>query len=94
MYFVSLFSPMLSESLFDKSHEFNDSSSVLAMNKRVFMSLWNKNRFMSSANNFGVALEKAYWMSFTYIRNSKGPSTEPCGTPQLICEILELVPFT
>ena len=30
--------------------------------------------------------------SFTYIRNSKGPRIDPCGTPQVIVAGLEMVP--
>ena len=28
----------------------------------------------------------AYGMSFTYMRNSKGPRIDPCGTPYIVLE--------
>ena len=39
---------------------------------------------MSSANNFG-RLSRQVGRSLIYIRKNKGPKTDPCGTPTLIC---------
>jgi len=39
-------------------------------------------RLVSPASNLIVSLATAFPMSLIYIRKDKGPSTEPCGTPQ------------
>ena len=46
--------------------------------------LAERNRHVSSANNFGTAFLNAFGMSLMYIRNRRGPSTDPCGTPHSI----------
>jgi len=39
-------------------------------------------KLVSSANRIGMDLSDILLdKSFIYIRNSNGPSTEPCGTP-------------
>ena len=38
---------------------------------------------VSSANSF-TPHETSFTMSFTYMRNKRGPSTDPCGTPASI----------
>ena len=35
----------------------------------------------------------APFMSFTYNKNKRGPKIEPCGTPQLILSVDDLVPL-
>ena len=94
VYLVSFPSPMLRESLLASSHWLSDFSSVLARLNSMFKSAWKRKMFMSSANSFGVALIKAFWMSFTYMRKSNGPRTDPWGTPQFIWEVVDSVPLT
>ena len=36
-----------------------------------------KKQFVSSANNLMIIFDRALWISFMKIRNSRGPSTEP-----------------
>ena len=50
--------------------------------------------FVSSANNFGTAVLNAFEMSFIYIRNRRGPRTEPCGTPHSIVFNDDVTPLT
>ena len=50
--------------------------------------------FVSSANNFGTAVLNAFEMSFIYIRNRRGPRTEPCGTPRSTVFYDDVAPLT
>ena len=43
-----------------------------------------KKRLVSSANIIGSKIFEALQRSFTYIKNNKGPSIDPWGTPQAI----------
>ena len=47
-------------------------------------SLFEKNRFVSSAKRITSASDETLQMSFIYIRKNKGPKIDPCGTPQFI----------
>ena len=60
---VSLLIPILSESLFASSQFSKDSSSELAISNNVSFVLWKMNMFVSSANNFGIAVLNAFGMS-------------------------------
>jgi len=47
---------------------------------------------VTSANNMGVALLKmALGKSLIYKRNSRGPITDPCGTPCFTLDHVETV---
>ena len=48
--------------------------------------------FVSSANNFGTAFLNAFGMLLMYIRNRRGLSTDPCGTPHLnkCCSLISI----
>ena len=81
---VSLSIPILSESLFASSQFSRDLSSVLAILNKASLDLWKMNMLVSSANNLGTAFLNAFGMSLMYIRNRRGPSTDPCGTPHSI----------
>ena len=48
-------------------------------------------KLVSSANIMQSKLFDASLRSSTYMRNNKGPSTEPCGTPHTILWKLVLV---
>ena len=48
--------------------------------------------FVSSANNMIETNLPQYWI-FIYKRNSKGPNTNPCGTPLVIVISSDLTPL-
>ena len=79
----SLSEPILSERLVASSQFSMDLSSVLAILNKASLDLWKMNMLVSSANNLGTAFLNAFGMSLMYIRNKRGPSTDPCGTPHL-----------
>ena len=47
-------------------------------------SLFEKNRFVSSAKRITLVSDETLQMSFIYIRKNKGPKIDPCGTPQFV----------
>jgi len=51
---------------------------------KIWQCWLNRNKLVSSANNFSLLFGTATAISFTYIKNSNGPNTEPCGTPHEI----------
>ena len=50
--------------------------------------------FVSSANKKNVSFFETFARSFMYGKNKRGPRTEPCGTPQLISKVSEVLPQT
>ena len=48
------------------------------------MLLCSKKKLVSSANIIRTSTFEELERSFTYNKNSNGPSIEPCGTPDLI----------
>ena len=89
---VSFLITILSESLFASSQFSKDSSSAILNN--IYFVLWKIKMFVSSANNFCTAVLNAFEMSFMYIRNRRGPSTEPCGTPHSTVFNDDVTPLT
>ena len=59
-----------------------------------FKFLWKMNKLVSSANNLISVFWTCMHISFTYIRNKSGPSTDPWGTPMFVCMDSESVLFT
>ena len=55
--------------------------------------LWQKIP-VSSANILNKPSLQEFAISFIYIMNNKGPSTEPCGTPHLTYFVSEFTLFT
>ena len=51
-----------------------------------------KKRELSSAKSL-VKLNKFSDISFTYMRNKRGPSTDPCGTPAEVYFVVEVTEF-
>ena len=51
-----------------------------------------KNSVLSSAKCL-VKLSKFSDMSFTYIRNRRGPRTDPCGTPAKVDFAIDVTEF-
>ena len=49
---------------------------------------------MSSAKKMDFMFFVDKGKSFMYIRNKRGPRTEPCGTPMLISLVSDLCPLT
>ena len=46
-------------------------------------SLFEKKRFVSSANKISLASDDTLQISLIYIKKNKGSKIEPCGTPQV-----------
>ena len=63
-------------------------NSSFAKVSRVFKSLWEAKRVVSSAKSSEKSFV-AFGRSFMYIRNSKGPKMEPWGTPHATCLVVE-----
>ena len=57
------------------------------------MSLPLENKFVSSANNIGIVCLQMEHKSLLLIKNSKGPSIDPCGTPHLIVFVDDVIPL-
>jgi len=51
------------------------------------------NTLVSSANITKLSSEDVLEKSFTYIRNNKGPNTEPCSTPQVTLDTCDVCPL-
>jgi len=64
-------------------------SSWFTDSPKIFISLWLKSKLVSSANNKNERRLELCEMSFTYIKNNKGPRADPCGTPQLTTNVSE-----
>ena len=63
--------------------------------RSIFKSLFNLLNDLLMIERF-VASTKCFiatWRSVMSHRNRKGPKTDPCGTPQVILEILDAKPF-
>ena len=54
-------------------------------NSGLFTVMYNR---VSSANSL-TPHETSFTMSFTYMRNKRGPRTDPCGTPVSIAPQLD-----
>ena len=72
----------------DKLFNFNEFemllNSLLIFNLMLSKLLSLTNRLLSSANNINSIIFEVLTMSFIQIKNSKGPKTDPCGTPHVI----------
>ena len=80
---------MLSVNVLAVSHSLTLYNSELTTSSRVRRFLSAYNRFVSSANKKNASLADDLWTPLAYKRNSKGPKTDPCGTPQRGC-LLEI----
>ena len=67
--------------MFDLNHVETLSSSTVILNKIVSMFLWERMKFVSSANITSIKEIEALNRSFTKIRKRSGPSIDFCGTP-------------
>ena len=76
--------PTFSDSLFAENHSLILINSSLTVLNNVFMLLCLKKNLVSSANIIGTSTFEELGRSFTYNKNSNGPSIETCGTPHLI----------
>jgi hypothetical protein len=59
------------------NHLFKRPTALLALEKTSETDLPEIKMFVSSANNFMVNSSLQFLISFTYIRNSSGPRTDP-----------------
>ena len=48
---------------------------------------------VSSANNIDMQASDTVDKSLIYNKKSNGPNIDPCGTPQLICSVLDTMPL-
>ena len=78
------FFPTFSDSLFAENHSLTLINSSLTVLNNMFKLLCSKKKLISSVNIIGTSTFEELGRSFTYNKNSNGPSIEACGTPQLI----------
>ena len=57
-------------------------NSLLTVFSEISKLLHSKKIFVTSANEKNFNLLEILGKSFTYSKNNKGPSTDPCGTPR------------
>ena len=76
--------PAFSDSLLAENHSLILINSSLTVLNNVFMLLCSKKKSVSPANIIGTSRFEELGRSFTYNKNSNGPSIEPCDTPHLI----------
>ena len=82
---------MFSDNLFKANQLFNLINSILIKLHIYFIHFPLKNKFVSSANKIRLISFDTLQMSFMYNKNNCGPSTDPCGTPQTVCNIPDVV---
>jgi len=75
---------MFTDSLLALNQSLRFVSSVFTVEKTNFKLDPEKKILVSSAKRTKLKNLEDKWMSLIYKRNSRGPSIEPCGTPQLI----------
>ena len=56
-------------------------NSELTISFNFHISLPEKNKFVSSANNMNSRRSEQFTISFIYRIKSNGPKMDPCGTP-------------
>ena len=66
------------------------SSSVFASSCRVFLQMFDSSNQVSSANSCTVDCCNLKCKALIYIIKTRGPKTEPCGTPDLAKLIVEI----
>ena len=79
------------ESLLVLTHSLTSITALLALSSSTLMFLLERKRFESSANKWKSHNVEQFSKSFMYVRKSRGPRTEPWGTPQRIDWKSELV---
>ena len=72
------------DNLFALSHSAMANESLLTQVCKLSKSVPLANKFVPSAKSNGMVFTHAEQRSMIYIRKSKGPSMDPCGTPYLI----------
>ena len=85
--------PRCKDNLLSISYSLMDSSSTLSTLSISVVSFPDTSSAESSAYNMSLQFVAAV-ISFTYIKNSRGPSMEPCGTPHVMFLVPDSVPFT
>ena len=83
----------LRESLFARSQSYNNYNSLFMVFLITSGSLWEKSRLVSSAKWWTIHFLSALCMSLMYIRKSRGPRIDPCGTPQFISRYFDSKPL-
>src|ERR1043165_1836489 len=82
-----------SDNLLALNHSPTNFSSILIVFTSTSIDLFDMNTLVSSANMIKWRSDEAFEISFTYIKNSRGPNIEPCGTPHVMSEICEICPL-
>ena len=82
---------VLSVSLFAVSQSHTFLSSLLTVASRDWRLLSAKSMFVSSANREKLNFEEEFGISFIYIKKSREPNTEPCGTTQGVVALADTV---
>ena len=90
MYFVFW---RLRDNLLARIHWVTFESSKFIVRMRVCGSLWEKNKFESSAKSMNVRTSDDLQKSLMYTKNKSGPRRLPWGTPQWMLCRLELWAF-
>ena len=81
---------MFKVNLLHRSHSFSEESSVFSVSIRSSR-LWPwATTHVSSAYNILNRRSETFHMSFTYIIKSNGPKIDPCGTPQVMFNVLDV----
>ena len=74
--------PRCNDKRFSTNHSLTDSNSLLRISSISDTSLLEASSAESSAYKRSLHLTAAF-ISLTYIRNKRGPSIDPCGTPHV-----------
>ena len=80
---------MFKYSLFAVIHWETLSNSILAIDISAVMFGAVSNNVVSSAKNKNWKILDDLYMSLIYMRKSRSPNIEPCGTPLVICDCAE-----
>ena len=75
------------DNLFALNHLKTLFSFKLAVSKSSFIFLYEKKRFVSSANIKGSNILDTLHKSFTYIMKRSSPKMNPWGTPQIMSKL-------
>lgn len=81
---------ILSDSLLAQSHTWILFNSTFMFVSRIERDLLLSNRFASSAKRWKSKISEQQWKSCTYNEINNGPSTDPCGIPQLTLHLVDV----
>ena len=79
------------DNLLAHNHSYKRFKSLFMDFRKVLRFLQEYKRLVSSAKWYVVEYFNALFISFIYIKNSRGPRIDPCGTPQLVGSLGEVI---